>query len=41
VFTNLKTVGVNVHRMGSISAWVYQIPLLKSIHFNVVSKISR
>ena len=41
VFTNLKTVDVNVDRMGSISAWVYQIPLLKGIHFNVVSKISR
>jgi len=41
VFTNLKTVDVNVHLMGSISAWVYQIPLLKGIYFNVESKISR
>jgi len=41
LFTNLEAVDVNVHRVGLIRAWVYQIPFLKSIHFNVVSEISK
>jgi len=39
--TNLKTVDVRMDWVEKIRAWVYQIPFLKSIHFNFISKISR
>jgi len=40
-FTNLKTEHVRMDWVKKIRAWVYQIPFLKSIHFNFISKISR
>jgi len=41
LFTNLEVVDVNVEWVGYSRACVDEVPFLKSIHFNIESKISR